>query len=378
VVGGEPIPWNADAVLVDVHVWFPVVRPSAKSDFYLDVIGEPPLLPVSQTPAISGEESARVLFRMAAPHRATRVALHWRSRLLEEFIIPTLSQEHFLDELRIEAPSLFARLGDQNVPCEAVVEGQCRGLLAGAVLRSPTSLLPIIDLRPSIEMTLHRTRQTLHVPILLTSRQLAGREAMVNVNIPPRLRPEGGLTMRWTVAGRTYARRELRTLSPQMFRQSLFAIDSRYLYSDRDGTLGLSRYLYLQENIARLGPCFLVASREPGLAGLHTFQVRTQYKDPEMLPEYLEQEVLVTDGPSLFTPLTTSPEQFQRFSSFDLFSEGKQLAQLSLCTRDVARFTNEGGFCAPDEYPWSPIAEEELADHLRKLMDAPHPFQTGS
>ena len=50
----------------------------------------------------------------------------------------------------------------------------------------------------------------------------------------------------------------------------------------------------------------------------------------------------------------------------------------SVCYHRPARFTNEGGFQAPEEYPWSPIAEEELADHLRKLMDAPHPFQSGS
>src|SRR5262245_59689710 len=55
VVRGEPIPWNADAVLIEVHAWFPV-RTSPRSEFAIDMSGEPPLLPVSLHPMCGDNE----------------------------------------------------------------------------------------------------------------------------------------------------------------------------------------------------------------------------------------------------------------------------------------------------------------------------------
>jgi hypothetical protein len=374
-IHGEPIPWNADAVIIDVFVWFPVVRSGAKSDFFLDVPGDPPLLPLSQLP-VEGEETTRIQFRMPVPHRTLRISLFWRSSLLGQLTLPILNREEFLRNLKIEAATLFARLGEQQVPCETVVEGQCRGLTASALLRSPSSLLPILDLRFAIDFTLRRTRQTFTLPVTLTSSQLAAHETLVSVNLPQGLRLDGTATLEWTVSGIPFARNEVRAISEEQFRDSVYLIDSRYVYCDQNGATGYSRYLFLQDGICRLGPCFLVASREHGVAALHSLQVRVQYKDADTPPAYVEQDVLITDGPSIFVPLTTTPEQFQRFSAFDLYHNGEHLGQLSLCTRDVAQFTSEGGFLAPEDYPWTPIAEEELADHLRKLMEVPHPFES--
>jgi hypothetical protein len=378
VVRGEPIPWNADAVLIDIDVSFAVLRNWPKSDFCLDVAGEPPLLPIGQQPLAGDDEASRMLFRMAVPHRSTRVRLYWRASLLDQFILPILSRDEFLRSLEVDTPTLFARLGDRNVPCEAIVEEQCRGLTAAALLRSRTSLLPILDLRASLELLIHRTGQIHTMPLNLTSTQLAARQTMVSLNLPPRLRIDGGASLRWSVGGLTYGNNKLRTVSAEALGHSLFALDARYAYGAEDGTLGFSRYLMLQPGICRLGPCFLVATREAGLAALHRLRVRVEYKDGETLPEYLEQEVLVTDGPSLFIPMTTTPEHFQRIASIDLFNQGEHLAQLSLSTRDAASFTSEGGFIPAHDYPWSPVAEEELTDHLRKLMEVPHSVEPGA
>lgn len=378
VVRDEPIPWNADAVLIEAEVRLPLRQGTTKNDFFIEVPGEPPLLPIGQQTVDGHDEVVRILFRMPVPLRRCRVALFWRSTLLEQISIQTLSREEFLANLRMESATVFARLGEQNVPCEAIVEGQCQQVTAAVVLKSATSLLPILDLRPALEVTLLRSRQTHVLPVSLTSSQLTSREAMVNLTLPARLRAEGGALLHWTVSGQSYAQSGLRTVSPETFRQSLFSVDCRYVYCDTQGALSFSRYLFLQEGVIGLGPCFLVASREPGLAAVHPLHVRVQYKDADHLPEYLEQDVLITDGPSLFIPMTTSPEHFQRISCFDLFNEGEHLGQLSLCTRDVATFTSEGGFTAPEEYPWTPVAEEELADHLRKLMEVPNPLESGS
>jgi len=37
-----------------------------------------------------------------------------------------------------------------------------------------------------------------------------------------------------------------------------------------------------------------------------------------------------------------------------------------------------GGFTAVQDYPWSPVAEEELSDHLRRLMEVPNSFESGA
>jgi len=246
------------------------------------------------------------------------------------------------------------------------------------VLKSPTSLLPILDLKPVIEFTFHRSRQTYVQPIPLTSGQLAARETMVSVPSPVWPCFEGASEVRWGVAGQTLASKALRTISARAFQDSLYVLDSRYVFCDHAGNTGYSRYFVHQDGVTRLGPCFVIASREKGIAAVHPLQVRIQYKDPDALPAFLEQEVLITDGPSLFIPTTTTPEKMQQFSAFELYNKGEYLGLLSLCSRDVATFTSEGGFIAPEDSPWTSVAEEELADHLRRLMEVPSPFESGS
>jgi hypothetical protein len=372
VVRGEPIPWNADAVLIEVQVWFPQ-RVSPKNEFALELSGEPPVMPVAQQPVLDTEEATVCfVFRMPVPARSCRVGLFWRCDFLAHIALKTLSREEFLANLHLESTTLFARLGDQNVACAAVVAGQVQALTAGVVLRSVTSLLPIVDLCPCLEVT-GRSGETHALPLVLTSGQLTGREAMASVILPEWLHGDHGVHLQWSIAGQWRADSRLHPVTAESFRRSLVCVDCRYVMVDRDGVMASSRYFLVRDDVTQLGPCFLVASREPGIAAVHSFCVRIHYKDPDRRPDFVEQGVLITDGPSPFIPLMLSPEEFQRVASFDLFSDGEHLSQLALCTRDTATFTNEGGFTAPEDYPWTPTAEEELADHLRKLMDVPRP-----
>jgi hypothetical protein len=372
VVRAEPIPWNADAVLIEVQVWFPQ-RIWSKAEFALELPGEPPVMPVAQQPVVGAEEgTVCFVFRMPVPSRPSRVGLFWRCDFLAHIPLQTLSREEFLNNLHLESTTLFARLGDQNVACEAVVAGQGQGLTAGVVLRSATSLLPIVDLSPVLEVT-GRSGQAYALPLTLTSGQLVGREAMASVILPDWLHACQGVRLNWSVGGVSRMEGRLRAISAESFRKSLTCVDCRYLLVDRDGALASSRYYLIRDDVAELGPCFLVASREPGVAALHSLCVRIHYKDPERPPEFIEQDVLITDGPSPFIPVMMSPEEFQSVASFDLFNDGEHLGELALSTRDTATFTSEGGFTAPEDYPWTATAEEELADHLRKLMDVPRP-----
>jgi hypothetical protein len=35
------------------------------------------------------------------------------------------------------------------------------------------------------------------------------------------------------------------------------------------------------------------------------------------------------------------------------------------------QFTGEGGFREPADFDWTPVADQELADRLRRLMEVP-------
>src|SRR4029077_1823148 len=65
-VPDEPIPWNAEAALVDVTFWFPANEAKRKSEFLLRFPGRPPALASALQP--SEEEGVfHVLFRVPPP-----------------------------------------------------------------------------------------------------------------------------------------------------------------------------------------------------------------------------------------------------------------------------------------------------------------------
>src|SRR5438067_12483919 len=122
--------------------------------------------------------------------------------------------------------------------------------------------------------------------------------------------------------------------------------------------------------MVRLGPCYLVCSREPGMAGVCTLQVRTQVAGSIAHPPLLvEEEVLITDGPTMFAPGTVDMSHLGQVNAFELRSKAWILSVLSLSTAPVAAFTSEGGLKAPHDFPWSPAAEAELTDRLTRLLD---------
>ncbi len=86
-------------------------------------------------------------------------------------------------------------------------------------------------------------------------------------------------------------------------------------------------------------------------------------------PLLVEEEVLITDGPTAFAPGTVDIAEMSQVSAFELRSKGGILGTLSLSPAPVAGFTPEGGFKPPDEFPWSGAAEDELNDRLSRLLE---------
>jgi hypothetical protein len=84
----------------------------------------------------------------------------------------------------------------------------------------------------------------------------------------------------------------------------------------------------------------------------------------------LEQEVLITDGPTMVAPGTLDAGDLAQVSGFELSLNGKQpLGVLSMCPAPTANFNSEGGFKPPHDFTWSAAAEEEMNERLNRLLE---------
>ena len=273
--------------------------------------------------------------------------------------------------------------------------------------------LPISDFNLRAEFTGPSKAQIQNVALPLTSSQLLGKEAPLSVVLQPGpetpgLAPQlaqGTYSVRWllddpkkipapsspssrstaAVAGaRLLAHADVRVLSPAAFQQSLYVADGRFLTQAQEGDCLLRHHLLARDNARNLRPCFLIASREPGLKGLCTLEIRVQFRDPKRGPLLSQEEILVTDKPSLLVPQLLAhlqdwlseqntlalADNVQEIRTFELLSKGQLLGALPVQPTPSAVFTNEGGFRAAADFAWTPFSEEELWDHLEKLIDA--------
>src|SRR5262249_760236 len=143
LVAGQPIAWCAEAILVEALLRLPPAGTRHKADFSLRLPGREPF-PAEQFRRLEGEEGYRVNFRLPPLPASTSAELVYRDRILGQTTLPVLSRAEFIRQLRLEMPTLLVRLGNESVACQTFVASQCRGLLASAVLTSPTSLVPLI------------------------------------------------------------------------------------------------------------------------------------------------------------------------------------------------------------------------------------------
>jgi hypothetical protein len=161
----------------------------------------------------------------------------------------------------------------------------------------------------------------------------------------------------------------VRAISQRHFQRSLRISDTRFAVQGKKEQITQTRHIPPLDGIARVGPCFLVSSREVGMAGLCRLQVRAQVPGTVTPPLLMEEEVLITDGPTVFAPGTLDVADLNQVSGFELRLKSTSLGVLSLCPAPAAAFTAEGGFKPPQEFSWTAAAEEELNERLGRLLD---------
>jgi hypothetical protein len=357
-VSGEPIPWNADAVVIDALLDLASEAAGAcRSDFRASTPGELGTMAVAvQPPADDGP--CRVVFRLT-PHLSGVVELYRRSRQVARLALPYLRAEDFLQNLRLDSPLVFARIGRHSVAARCLVEGQFSSLLACAVLRSPTSLLPIVGLGLTVEISSNRTGQTQAVPVCLAGAQVVGRQALLSAFLPRWPEMLGTWSVHWLLGGRLLGCHELRVISAQTLKQSLYVPKDQYLYQMKDTGTG--------DAGGRTNLLFRLASSEPGLAAVTPLEVQVHCQDGSRVVEATEEEVLVTDIPSLCQPVAVSVVDLQNIEAFEVSSGGRFMGSVRRSPTPLAILTSEGGFQAPADYDWSAVTEAELNEHLSRL-----------
>ena len=364
----QPIPWNAEAVLVEALLRLPASTGRRKADFHLRLPSQEPI-PAEQLRRQENDDRYRVTFRLPPPGVTVTAEILFRDSVLGQVNLSHLGRDDFFRGLRLEMPTLFVRVGPESVACQTFVTSQCRGLLASAVLLSPTSLVPLLDMGLAVEFRCERTGAAHRVPASLCSSQLAGRKAVVTV--APRKYPRrlGTWTATWLLGGKPLATQRIRGISQKHFQRSLRISDTRFVLGTGTGQVRLARQIPPLEHAGRVGPCFLVSSGEPGMAGLCKLRITAQVPGAVSPPVLLDQEVLITDGPTPVAPGTLHSADLGQVTAFELSTRGHSLGVLSLCPAPTANFTAEGGFKPPHDYAWSAAAEEELTDRLNRLLE---------
>jgi hypothetical protein len=381
----QPIPWNAESVLVEASLRLPPTISRRKTDFSLRLPGHPAILPdnirrqdADQAPApgrpLPGDNRHRLTFRLTPPSTTSTVELLYRNRLLGQLTLPFLSRDEFLQNIRVQMPTLFVRIGEDSVACQTFVTNQCRGLLATGLVVSPTSLAPLLDLELSVEFRNERVgvragSAVSRVPARLSISQLAGRQAMITV-APGRLpRRQGVWSAVWLLGDRVLASQRIRGITRKQFQRSLRISDTRFVVQEAGGSPHLVRQPPAGGLLERIGPCFLVSSSEAGMAGLCPVQIVAQVPGAVKGPLLFQQDVLITDGPTMVAPGTLDRAELRQVAAFELHVQGKCLGVLSLCPAPAAVFNAEGGFKPPREYTWSNAAEEEMNERLNRLLE---------
>jgi hypothetical protein len=368
----QPIPYNAESVSVEAVVHLPASIGRRKSDFLLRTgTGEPVV--AEHLRRVEGEDNYRIVFRLPPLTEMITAELLFRERVLGEIKLPVVSREEFLQGLRLETPTLFVRLGEESMACQTFVASQCRGLAASAQLTSPTSLLPLLDLDFQVEFRCDRAGVCFRVPACLTCSQLTARSALVTV-VPTRYpRRIGTWTATWLVGEHVLARHRIRGISQKTFQKSLRISDTRFVVQKEGGPVQLTLQPPSAAEKSRIGPCFLVASSEPGMAGLCKLQVSAQVPGAVQPPLLLEQQVRITDGPAVVAPGTLEASDLVQVAGFEISVAGRPLGTLSLRPVPEATFTSEGGFRPPPDYTWNAAAEEEMSDRLNRLIEGQLP-----
>ena len=220
------------------------------------------------------ERSLRVEFRLPVPVRTQTAEIRSRGTSISQVTLPLLREADFLQHLTVDMPTVGVVLGEETVACQSYVVTQAKGAVASAVLSSATSLVPLVHLQPTLEVQVEDRTAPLRLPLTLSGKQLAARQALVSAAIP-KTSLKHNWTAAWVVAGRVLAQQDSATGSARLLRWRLLRlIGVRYLVEGPDGTMQARLGFAATQNLPTPGTVLHPGHAEPGLAGRCEFHMR--------------------------------------------------------------------------------------------------------
>lgn len=359
----SPIPWTADACVVDVLLRIPVAS-RRKTDFAFR-------LPFAALPADSmrpdTDDRCRVTFRLPVPHDSIRGELLWKGRILASVSVPVLTPSRFLAGLVLTSATVSARLGASTVTATTFGHDRCEPFVASAVLRCQTTFAPLTELGLRVLFRDEANDITHTVPIAMTAAQLARAEAVVTAVCPEAPRGPGAWWVTWLAGERVLATQRVHAISTERFASGVRVLETRFAVVDPNGAMRTTKVPPMSGGAGRVGPCFVLAGNETGAVALCRFTVTgvsTGGLEPVL---WREAEAIVTDAPTVFVPSLFDAEELGRVSGFELRLNGRLLGVASLRPVPAATLDAEGGFVPPPEFTWSAAADDELMDRLKRL-----------
>ena len=359
-----PVPWTADAVVVDVQLLLP---PAArrKTDFAFR-------LPAATFPADAirpdADDRFRLTFRIPVPVDAVRGDILWKGRVVAGIPVRVLTPDAFLAGLNLTNATTAVRFGSATAAATAFVPDRCDGLLATAVLRCPATLAPLAELGLRVVFRDALTGRDHVASVPLGAAQLALAEAAVVAVCPVVPREPGAWWVTWLAGPRTLATQRVHALPADRFDAGVRLLETRFALLGAGDTVRTAKLPPAFGDATRAGPCFVLSAGEPGGAAVCRFTVAgltNGAPDPRLC---CEADAMVTDGPTLFVPALFDVSELGRVSGFELRLNGRLLGVASLRPVPAAVLTGEGGFSPPPEFVWSAAADDELADRLRRLQ----------
>ena len=356
VLHDQPIPWNAEAVLVEAQLRLPTAAGRRKAGLFSAPCARPAADPrrAVMPPHIGrhrGPLPRRLSPSAAGRHRRRRgAAVPGDRRRSASSRCRSSVARRSCSNCGLQMPTLFVRLGDESVSCQTFVSSQCRGLLASAVLSSPTSLVPLLDLEAcEVEFRSVPERRRQHHPLagdVCPAFDAAGRPG---TGARSRWRREtaiptdrlGAWTATWLLGDRPLAAQRVRGILAAALPALACASPTRASSVQNHGEpvrltrcARCRRWTRPSRDWVRVSSS-AVASRawRPG-AGC---QVTAQVLEAVQPPLLLEQDVLITDGPTMVAPGTLDAADLHQVSGFELsVRRPGSLGLLSLCPAPAA------------------------------------------
>ena len=361
-----PIPEKAESVLIQVSLYLPLIA-RKKNDFAL-LLPNGQRLPLESLKFDDDHERHLLQFRLVPMFPREAMQLFWRRHPLGEVTLQFASVGQFQREIQLQQTSVSVCLGRDTVQAQTIIAGQSRSLILAGWLRSPSGLAPLLDLPVDVEMR-HESGRRKSIAVRLAASQFPAREAFVAVAVRCRLRQLGKWQIIWKLGEQILHRQELQIISASRFEGQLLLFDPRFQIITSQDERRTVRQVASLEGICKIGPEFLLTSRDVGLVGRVHLGVYLQLRGSEIMPRIWGRSVLFGECPVHFAPGLLDVRYLENAVAFEVRCGKAILGTLPLRPVPQAEFNAEGGFKPPPGFTWTPLAEEELMDRLTRLMD---------